>query len=97
VISLIIKVLSIERNRIQVLPPCLADMPELRALTVLRNPLVFPPPEISNYDPNLDDMEIWLSQLKEYMRNKANANDGNDSGIVTRYILISLSTHLTPQ
>jgi hypothetical protein len=59
-------------------------MPELRALTVARNPLVFPPPEICNYDPNLDDMEIWLGQLKEYMRNKGTNYDGNESGLVTR-------------
>jgi hypothetical protein len=61
-------------------------MPELRALTVARNPLVFPPPEICNYDPNLDEMEIWLGQLKEYMRTKGNNYDGNESGLVTRYV-----------
>jgi hypothetical protein len=80
------KILSIERNRIQVLPTTIADMPELRALTVARNPLVFPPPEICNYDPNLDEMEIWLGQLKEYMRTKGNNYDGNESGLVTRYV-----------
>lgn len=59
-------------------------MPELRALTTARNPIVFPP-EICNYDPNLDEMETWLSQLKEYMRTTtATAYDGNDSGLVTR-------------
>jgi len=69
-----------------VLPTSIADMPELRALTVARNPLVFPPPEICNYDPNLDDMEIWVGQLKEYMRNKATTYDGNESGLLTRYL-----------
>jgi hypothetical protein len=78
------KILSIERNRIQVLPTTISDMPELRALTVARNPLVFPPPEICNYDPNLDEMEIWLGQLKEYMRSKGSNYDGNESGLVTR-------------
>jgi hypothetical protein len=68
-----------------VLPTSIADMPELRALTVARNPLVFPPPEICNYDPNLDDMELWVGQLKEYMRSKATTYDGNESGLLTRY------------
>lgn len=80
------QVLSIERNRVQVLPTTIADMPELRALTVSRNPLVFPPPEICNYDHKLDEMEVWLGQLKEYMRSKGNNYDGNESGLVTRYI-----------
>jgi hypothetical protein len=61
-------------------------MPDLRALTTARNPIVFPPPEICNYDPNLDEMETWLSQLKEYMRTTTTAYDGNESGIVTRSI-----------
>jgi hypothetical protein len=61
-------------------------MPELRALTTARNPIVFPPPEICNYDPNLDEMETWLSQLKEYMRTTATAYDGNESGLGTRQI-----------
>ena len=64
-------------------------MSDLRALTVARNPLVFPPPEICNYDPSLDEMETWLSQLKEYMRSKAVAYDGNESGPVTRYFILS--------
>ena len=68
-------------------------MPELRALTVARNPLVFPPPEICDYDPNLDEMETWLSQLKEYMRNKATAYDGNDSGLITRFVHPTFSSH----
>jgi hypothetical protein len=74
----------VERNRIQVLPTSLADMPDLRALTVSRNPLVFPPPEICDYDATLDTMEIWLAQLKEYMRTKGTAYDGNESGLITR-------------
>jgi hypothetical protein len=61
-------------------------MPELRALTIARNPLVFPPPEICDYDPNLDEMETWLGQLKEYMRTKATAFDGNESGLATRFV-----------
>jgi hypothetical protein len=84
-VVLLTKVLSIERNRIQVLPTTLADMTELRALTVAKNPLVFPPPEICNFDPELDSMEIWLAQLKEYMRSKGTTYDGNESGLVTRY------------
>jgi hypothetical protein len=70
-------------------------MPELRALTVARNPLAFPPPEICDYDPNLDEMEIWLDQLKEYMRNKASTYDGNESGVATRFIPIPLHPTLT--
>ena len=61
-------------------------MTELRALTVAKNPLVFPPPEICNFDPTLDSMEIWLAQLKEYMRTKGTTYDGNESGLVTRSI-----------
>ena len=87
------KVLSIERNRIQVLPTTLVDMTELRALTVAKNPLVFPPPEICNFDPDLDSMEIWLAQLKEYMRTKGTTYDGNDSGLVTRFTSSSPSTN----
>ena len=65
-------------------------MSDLRALTVARNPLVFPPPEICNYDPSLDEMETWLSQLKEYMRSKAATYDGNESGPVTRFVVLPL-------
>lgn len=80
------KILSIERNRIEVLPTSIADMPELCALTITRNPLVFPPPEICDYDPKLDEMETWLAQLKEYMRTKEAAYDGNESGLITRLL-----------
>ena len=75
------------------MPTSIADMPELRALTVARNPLVFPPPEICDYDPNLDEMETWLSQLKEYMRTKAAAYDGNESGLVTRFVHPTFLSH----
>ena len=61
-------------------------MSELRALTIAKNPLVFPPQEICSYDPALDNMEIWLAQLKEFMRTKGATYDGNESGLITRLL-----------
>ena len=82
------KILSIERNQIKVLPISLGDMPELQRFTIARNPIKFPPPEVCDYDPNRQEMHTWLSQIKEYMRNKANPYDGYESGLVTRLFLV---------
>ena len=76
-----LKVLSVQRNRIETLPLCLADMASLQVLKLEGNPIRFPPKEIlepqSTLPPNgvlqegeIDEMSV-TSQIKRFLRQKA--------------------------
>lgn len=63
-----LKVLSISKNRIEVLPSYIGHMSELRILKIDHNPVVFPPAEITSYEGGEDDMDIWLMNIKSFLR-----------------------------
>ena len=72
---------SIERNRIEALPVCLADMATLSVLKVSGNPIHFPPREIlevpanfsapTNQDSGEHQNRLVTSQIKVFLRQKA--------------------------
>jgi hypothetical protein len=76
-----LKVLSVQKNRIEDLPLCLADMISLQVLKIKGNPIRFPPkeilqPEESNsphagfQDGEIDEVAV-TSQIKRFLRQKA--------------------------
>jgi len=76
-----LKVLSVQKNRIETLPLCLADMASLQVLKLDGNPVRFPPKEIlqpqASSPPNggfqeseIDDIAV-TSQIKKFLRQKA--------------------------
>ena len=76
-----LKVLSVQKNRIEILPLCLADMASLQVLKLDGNPVRFPPKEIlqpqASSPPNgtlkgneIDDIAV-TSQIKKFLRQTA--------------------------
>jgi RAM signalling pathway protein len=76
-----LKVLSVQKNRIEALPLCLADMASLQVLKLDGNPVRFPPKEIlqpqASSPPNgglqeneIDEIAV-TSQIKKFLRQKA--------------------------
>jgi hypothetical protein len=68
-----LKVLSLDRNRIERLPICLGDMNTLRVLKVEDNPLVFPPIDLCVSDDRQarGGQEYLLhstTRIKEFLR-----------------------------
>lgn len=79
-----LKVLSVQKNRIEELPLCLADMVSLQVLKIKGNPIRFPPKEIlqpeESNSPNavfqegdIDEVAV-TSQIKRFLRQKAIAD-----------------------
>lgn len=79
-----LKVLSVQKNRIEVLPLCLADMASLQVLKLDGNPIRFPPKEIlqpqASSPPNggfqeseIDDIAV-TSQIKRFLKQEAIAH-----------------------
>lgn len=67
-----LKVLSLDRNRIERLPICLGDMNTLRVLKVEDNPLVFPPiDQCVSEDRQARGAEKYVhstTRIKDYLR-----------------------------
>lgn len=97
-----LKVLSISKNRIEVLPSYIGHMSELRILKIDHNPVVFPPAEVTSYEGGEDGMDVWLLNMKSFLRTHGpssadrNANDSDiqtsdDEGAETDFNTISKS------
>lgn len=76
-----LKVLSVQKNRIEDLPLCLADMISLQVLKIKGNPIRFPPKEILQPEESssphtgfqegeIDEVAV-TSQIKRFLRQKA--------------------------
>lgn len=77
-----LKVLSVEKNRIEALPLCLADMASLQVIKLQGNPIRFPPKEVlqpsATSPPNgvVSESEIdtaITSQIKKFLRERQKA------------------------
>lgn len=76
-----LKVLSVQKNRIEDLPLCLADMISLQVLKIKGNPIRFPPKEVLQpeessspsagfQEGDIDEVAV-TSQIKRFLRQKA--------------------------
>ena len=85
-----LKVFSIQKNRIEVLPLCLADMASLQMLKLDGNPIRFPPPEVfqvqASSPPNegfLKESEVTevtiTSHIKKFLKQKQLENGRVDT------------------
>jgi Leucine-rich repeat (LRR) protein len=75
-----LKVLAIQRNKIEKLPLSLGDMTSLRMLKFDDNPIVFPPADILQLEPNsvvnasASEAEAQLTvQIKKFLKQAATA------------------------
>ena len=77
-----LKVLSVEKNRIEVLPLCIADMASLQVVKLQGNPVRFPPKEVlqapATSPPNGTASESEIdtaitSQIKKFLRERQKA------------------------
>lgn len=87
-----LKVFSVQKNRIEELPLCLADMASLQMLKLDGNPIRFPPPEVFQVQGGSPSMEGVLkesevtevtvtSYLKKYLKQKqVNGRLDSDTG-----------------
>jgi hypothetical protein len=63
-----LKVLSLSNNKFEYLPPCIADIVDLRFLEIDNNPLILPPKEIVDAkNKDQQDQLDWVERVKQYL------------------------------
>lgn len=64
-----LKVLSMSKNRIGVLPSYIGDMNELKILKLDHNPILFPPKDVLENEEA--DKDAWLENVKRFLKQHA--------------------------
>ncbi|EMR10118.1 hypothetical protein PNEG_01397 [Pneumocystis murina B123] len=62
-----LKVLSISRNKLKVLPIYISKMSNLKILKIDHNPITFPPKEIIHFKGGEKEMLPWLNNIKSFL------------------------------
>lgn len=74
-----LKVLSMGRNKITVLPNYIGLMPNLTILKLHHNPIVYPPKHLLAREEGATDDELWLEDIKKFLRQGAQKMLGTGS------------------